>query len=400
MASVGVGIIGCGGRMRTILGKILALTRDVTLVAVCDPLRKSVRATRERFNPQARAYRDYRALVNDPRVDWVMVGSWNCFHAEHTLAAFRAGKHVFCEKPLATSLADCNAMARAWRRSGKMFSIGFTLRYSPHYVAIKRLLDEGTIGYPVSLEFNETLSFNHGGHIMSDWRRLRRFTGSHLLEKCCHDVDLVNWFTGSLAARVASFGGINVFRPENAGFLRRFGRDRHGRRAYRTWEQPAYVNPFTGEHDVVDNQVAVIEYANGVRATFHTNSHSAIPERRMYIIGSEGAIRSDVIGGTLEVARVGFDEPIQDRSAGVRGDHGGGDDVLARSLVASMLEGAPPRTGLEDGLKAAVTCFGIDRAMDTGRTVNMAPLWRAVKPLDEAAPRRHEGGPERRCGGA
>ncbi len=51
------------------------------------------------------------------------------------------------------------------------------------------------------MEFNETLDFNHGGYIMGDWRRLQRYSGTHLLEKCCHDIDLVNWITGSLAGR-------------------------------------------------------------------------------------------------------------------------------------------------------------------------------------------------------
>ena len=63
----------------------------------------------------------------------------------------------------------------------------------------------------ISMEFNETLGFNHGGFIMGDWRRLTENSGTHLLEKCCHDIDLVNWMLESIPVKVASFGGVNFF---------------------------------------------------------------------------------------------------------------------------------------------------------------------------------------------
>jgi predicted dehydrogenase len=305
-----------------------------------------------------------------------MIASWNCFHREHTVAAFKAGKHVFCQKPLATNLADAMAMHRAWKKSGKMFNIGFTLRYSPHYRKIRQLIEEGAIGDLISMEFNETLDFNHGGYIMGDWRRLRKNAGTHLLEKCCHDIDLVNWMVGSLACRVASFGGLNFFTPANEKHMTRLGSDSRGRKAYCTWPGLICENPFTSDKDIVDNQVAIIEFVNGVRASFHANCNSGIPERRMVLCGTEGAIRADVLTGSIELRRIGFDTKIEQVPAGVSGGHGGGDDVLAGELAESMLHGKPPSVGLDAGLKSAITCFGIDKAMDTGRVVDMMPIWK------------------------
>ena len=307
-----------------------------------------------------------------------MIGSWNRFHREHAVAAFEAGKDVFCEKPLATNLDDCVAMARAWKKSGRLFSIGFTLRYSPHYRKVRELIAEGTVGDVVSLEFNETLHFCHGGYIMGNWRRLTRNAGSHMLEKCCHDLDLANWMIGSRVQRVASFGGLRVFTPENAGFIDRIGKDDRGRTAYRTWPDLDPRNPFTSDKDIVDHQVAVLEYENGVRATFHANCHAAIPERRMYICGTHGAIRADVMSGVIQFQKIGFGEELQSIDPGASGGHGGGDDVLADSLAESMLNGAKPFTGLEDGLKSAVTAFAIDDAMESGEVVDVAPYWERV----------------------
>jgi predicted dehydrogenase len=309
-----------------------------------------------------------------------MIASWNCFHAQHTIAAFEAGKHVFCEKPLALSVGDCLAMRDAWRASGRLFSIGFTLRYSPHYRRIKELLSSGKIGSILSMEFNETLEFNHGGYIHADWRRKTEWAGSHILEKCCHDIDLVNWMTESLAIKAASFGGCDFFTPANAYHASRVGQSPQGKPAFTTWSndkiQGNIINPFNNDKDILDNQVAILQFANGIRASFHTNCCAGIPERRMYICGTEGTLRADVITGQLEVKRIGFDAQMENCRTDVAGGHGGGDGILGASIASTMLKGTPPLTSLDDGLRAAFTVFGIDEAQRTGTVVDLAPYWK------------------------
>lgn len=375
MAKIGIGMIGCGGRLRGVVRRLMQQTDQVRIVGLYDPSDESIERTRKQFEVDAPAYSSVGELCALDEVDWIMIGSWNCFHREQAVAAFEAGKHVFCEKPLATTIDDCIAMRDAWRASGKLFSIGFTLRYSPHYRRIRELLDEGAIGKIISMEFNETLGFNHGGYIHGDWRRLREYAGTHLLEKCCHDVDLVNWMVESKAARVASFGGLDIFKKENAHFQDRVGPSPEGKLAYQTWPGKVNLNPFTSDKDIIDNQVAIVEFENGIRTTFHTNCSAGIPERRMYICGTEGAIRSDVIAGQIQLQRIGFGAGIEDAGTEAHGGHGGGDMVLAESLAKSMLDGAQPFTGLEDGLKSAVTCFAIDDAMDSGQVVDVNPYW-------------------------
>jgi hypothetical protein len=98
----------------------------------------------------------------------------------------------------------------------------------------------------------------------------------------------------------------------------------------------------------------------------------------MYILGSEGTLRADVITGKIELRRIGHGTPVTDESTAAKGGHGGGDDVLASELVQSMYDGTPPSAGMEDGVRAAVTCFAVDDAMDTGRVVDVRPYWNAV----------------------
>ncbi len=374
-----IGLIGCGGRLRNVVRGLLKATPEVEILALCDPNPISIHTAQKFFNPAAKVYEDYRDLVRDPAVEWVMIGSWNCFHAEQAIAAFQAGKHVFCEKPLALSVADCLAMRDAWRSSGKQFAIGFTLRYSPHYRRIKEILAAGMIGKVISLEFNETVAFNHGGYIHADWRRKTAWAGSHLLEKCCHDLDLVNWMTESIVTRAASFGGCDFFTPANAHHMARLGKSPEGRDAFTTWSNSQIrgniINPFNADKDILDNQVAILQFASGCRATFHTNCAAGIPERRMYICGTEGSLRADVRGKQLEVQRMGFNTRIQNFQTDVTGGHGGGDEILCTSLADTMRHGAAPLASLEDGLRAAFAAFGIDEAQRTGTVVDLTPLW-------------------------
>ncbi len=379
MSTVGVGMIGCGG-MGIVVAKLL-LQQDprIELRGLFDPQRKSIENCQTALGRKARVYDDYHDMLADKAIDWVLIASWNCYHRDQVLAALDAGKHIFCQKPLATTAEHCAEMYHRWKRTDRMFNIGFTLRYSPHYRKIHELISGGAIGGIICFEFNETLDFNHGGYIMGDWRRLTKYAGTHLLEKCCHDLDLANWMTGSRASRVASFGGLNFFTPENAKHADRLGRNSKGQKAYETWTSqfnlgPA-MNPFISDKDIYDNQVAVIEYENGVRATFHTNCNSGIPERRMYILGTEGAIRADVIPGTIELKRIGFDTRIENVETGSSGGHGGGDEILAGELADSMLNGTPPATGLEDGLKSAMTAFAIDEAAETRKVVSLDRYW-------------------------
>ena len=93
------------------------------------------------------------------------------------------------------------------------------LRYAPFYLGIKARIDRGDLGRVVSIEANENLSATQGAFFHRDWRRFRKFTGSYLLEKCCHDLDILTWFAGALPRRVASFGGRAVFTPRTAAPL-------------------------------------------------------------------------------------------------------------------------------------------------------------------------------------
>jgi predicted dehydrogenase len=373
-AKVRIGIIGCGNRTLDLMKPLVAQFKEVEVAGIFDPNPDSIRKGKEAFGSDTPIFDDYQKLCNQKEIDWVFVGSWNCFHREHVIAAAKAGKHIFCEKPLATTVEDAVAIRDAVEGSDKMFFFGLVLRYSPLYKKVSEVLQSGAIGRIVSMEFNETLNFNHGGFILSDWRRLKKNSGSHLLEKCCHDIDLAHWFSGSLPTAVASFGGLSFFKPENKFHMDRIGVDNQNRTAYRTW-RPLNNDPFTSEKNTIDNQVAILEFANGIRATFHTNCNAGIPERRFYILGEEGGLIGEHYSNKLEVRRIGFNEPSSVyQFAGVNG-HGGADQVLVENLAQSMIHGDRPAVTAQNGLSSVITCVALDQAMNERQIVNLEKVW-------------------------
>ena len=376
--TISVGLIGSGARLRVLVTAIQKQApQSIRFAAVHDPDPISIEETQKVLGGGVRVCGTVEELINFLGVDWIFIGSWNCFHAQQAVAALLAGKHVFCEKPLATTLQDCVAVREALHKTDRTFALGLVLRYSKHYQTIYETLRSGLIGQIVSFEFNETLLFSHGSYIFGNWRRLRTNAGTHLLEKCCHDLDLANWLIDSLPVRGASFGGNRVFTPESAHLAGDIAARSNGHSIPKMFD-PHGVDPFKSTHDILDHQVAILEYANGVQATFHTNAHSALPERRMYINGTLGTLRADLIRGQVEICQMGREsEPVAIRTTS--GDiHGDADDIMAAGLIRTMLEDEAPLASIEEGIRSAVTAFGLDEAADHGTVTDFRPLWRCA----------------------
>ena len=398
MRELGVGAVGCGARGRRILQQLQATGR-VRVAALYDPAEHAAALARAELASGPELVAGYREVVERDDVDLVVVASPDHAHTAPAVAAFEHGKHVFCEKPMATTVADCQAIWDAARAADRHLFVGFVLRHAPFYRGIKARIDRGDLGRVVSIEANENLSATQGAFFHRDWRRFRKFTGSYLLEKCCHDLDILTWFAGALPRRVASFGGRSVFtpRPEAPLYCRDCGLDcAHRLRLDHPPPKPAARTEiemnhgrrldlccFNSDKDIVDHQVAIIEYDNGVRATFHSNQNGGMPSRRMYVAGEAGCIEGDLYWGHFRYAPVAWSPHFEgsgwERSeVGNTGQHGGGDARQLAACVATLLDGAPPPAGGRAGLVASVTALAIDDARLHGSVVDLSDRWRGL----------------------
>jgi 1,5-anhydro-D-fructose reductase (1,5-anhydro-D-mannitol-forming) len=143
--ALGWGIISTGLHAQTKIAPAIAAAPDAALIAVCSRDQQHAETFAEQHGAQA-AYDTVEALVHDPRVEAVFVCSPNALHAEHTLQAARAGKHVLAEKPMTTTLHDAIVMVRGCREAGVKLGVGFHLRQHPGAIAARRLIAQGTLG--------------------------------------------------------------------------------------------------------------------------------------------------------------------------------------------------------------------------------------------------------------
>src|SRR3989344_3439476 len=210
-----IGVLGCSSRLKYILEELSKIL-DFEIKGLYDKKIEAVNFYRETFGKNIRYYSDINLLSSEKDIDWIFIGSINSEHKEQILSALNGGKNIFCEKPIATTFNDLKEIKNSFEKNNSLFFVSYPLRYSPHYKKIKEIIDSGKIGKIVSMEFSEVLKFRHGAFIMANWRRFEENSGGHLLEKCCHDIDIINWIVGSLPKKVSSFGGLNFFIKENS----------------------------------------------------------------------------------------------------------------------------------------------------------------------------------------
>ena len=142
-----VGIIGTGGIAGGKHMPALAKLEGVEMTAFCDIEEAKAQAAAKRYGtPGAKVYADYRELLEDPAIDVIHVLTPNDSHAEITIAALEAGKHVMCEKPMAKKAADARRMLEAAKRTGKKLSIGYQTRQSAESQYLKKVCAAGDLG--------------------------------------------------------------------------------------------------------------------------------------------------------------------------------------------------------------------------------------------------------------
>ena len=198
MDRVGVGIIGTGF-VADLHAAAFKMVPDAEVIAVASPTPgKAARFAAERGIPHA--YEDYRALLDRQDIQMVTLCVPNDRHAEVTLAAAAAGKHVVCEKPLCRTLQEADQMIEACRRAGVLLMYAEELCFAPKYVRAKTLVDEGALGRPFLVKQSEE---HFGPH--SDWFwDVERSGGGVLLDMGCHSIEYARWVFGKPPVRSVS----------------------------------------------------------------------------------------------------------------------------------------------------------------------------------------------------
>ena len=189
-----IGIIGAGSIARYRHLPETALHPHAEVGAICDVVKARANEIAREYS--CKAYTDYQQLIQDPDLDAVIVAATNTTHAEMTIAALQAGKHVMCEKPMATTLDDAQNMIQSAEQSGKRLMIAHNQRFEPANQKAKEILQSGKLGRVLTF----TSVFGHPGSEdwaidgADTWFYRKEITGLGVLgDLAIHKLDLLRW---------------------------------------------------------------------------------------------------------------------------------------------------------------------------------------------------------------
>ncbi len=216
--SVGTGMIGVGNRGSYLLQAALAQP-NAKILALCDikPDRLDKAATAAaRDNPAT--YADWHKILERQDVDAVFIATPPDLHSEMAVAALRAGKNVYCEKPIGVTPAQVRAVVEAAKKSNKVFVPGQQLRSMKEYMEAVRKIREGIVGdvIMVKAQRHATADLPHDGS-SADWYFDVNRSGGYLIEQSVHNLDLCNWVIGAHPLRASGFGGILLYKNDPPG---------------------------------------------------------------------------------------------------------------------------------------------------------------------------------------
>jgi predicted dehydrogenase len=258
-----VGLIGCGNMGGSHARAMAALT-DVYLAAACDVdesrARAAAAAAGEASGREVRALTRVEDLLALDDVPAVLVATPNLTHKGIVLQALAAGKDVFCEKPMALSVADCDEMLAAAQRLGRRLMVGQVLRLITVFATVRRLVAEGLIGEPRIARILRCAarSTANGRREQAAWRAARANTGGQLLEVNVHEFDFLRSLLGEAATVSAMMD--DFFHPQR---------------------------------DYEDHHVVTIRFRNGALAVLEASSATAIGTTEGLITGERGSIAYD-----------------------------------------------------------------------------------------------------------
>lgn len=213
-----VGMIGCGFISKVHFEGYQKCSDRVELVGFCDILPERANQALETYGGEhARAYTDYREMIEREALDMVDVCTENCLHAQITIYALDHGLHVFCEKPMAISGEEADQMTAAARRNGKKLTVGYQMRFMPDEILLHKEVDGGRLGQVYYAE--ATTLRRRGVPTWGVFLNRAKQGGGPLIDTGTHIVDSTLWLmndyspvrsaVGCLSDRLIPLGGFN-----------------------------------------------------------------------------------------------------------------------------------------------------------------------------------------------
>ncbi len=415
---VSIILIGAGNRGRGIFGQYaLDMPHRAKFVGVVEP----DDAKRAEFSAahgisKEMQFRHYNELFAKERLaDAVVIATLENERVAPILGAIKLGYNLLVEKPLGTSIDDIVRITDAARAFDGVFMVCHQMRYVPLYNTIKGLLESGKYGEVVCIQHSENLSFSHMAHSFVRGLFNNSEMSPMILAKCCHDMDILRWWIGKRPQKVASFGSLKHFKPENAptgapdfcldgcpaeagcpfsvlklyfnddtdqAYIRQMGVVSSKKQLMELLKTNQFGRcVYHAGNNVVDNQIVQMLFDDDVTVTHTMCGHNAIERRITKISLTRGEIELDFSKKRIYAHTFSPEAKNVIIPAEIKGTHGGGDRLIMDSLVDAIITGDRSRvlTSVDMSLDSHLLAFAAEEARVTGRVVDLKEFEAAAR---------------------
>lgn len=409
-------LIGAGGRGTTYTNIMGERPEKYEVVAVAEPIEDRREYAKNKHSiPDDMCFTSWEPLLEmDKIADIAVIATMDRMHYEPSLKAIEKGYNLLLEKPAAPTPEECFGIARAAQEKGVKVLVCHVLRYNPFYRTLKNLIDDGAVGDIISIHADECVGNLHQSHsfVRGNWGN--EFDSSTmLLQKCCHDMDVLQWLMGKECKRVHSFGSLTYFTkknaPEGSPEYCIDGCPHQGKCLYDatkiySMEHPGWykghalrkANPTEEDYEnllkntqygkcvykcnntVVDHQVVNLEFEDGATVSFNMNAFNK-GGRHIRIMGTKGELSGDAGKTTIEYYNFETEETTEirpaDRALGdaIDSGHGGGDTGIVEVLYEYITAGYDGEMLSEISVSAKnhMIAFAAEESRISGKVVDV-----------------------------
>ena len=391
-----VSILGTGSRGAESYGRIMMSHSDMyKIVSICDISKEKVDKYQKLFNlDEKNCFTDEYEFFKERRSDCLVLATMDEDHVRQCIKAFELGYDVLLEKPISAKIDELYSLLEAQKKYNCKAMVCHVLRYAPIFVKVKELLDQKVCGDIVMIDSIEQVCFWHQAHsfVRGNWRNSDE-TSPMILQKCCHDFDLLQYYANSKCETISSIGSLNYFKEENQpdgaadrctlckykdtctysayrfyiGEWKNIGSPANGwpynvitnevplteEKLYKAIETGPYGRcVFKCDNNVVDNEIVMMRFENGINANLRMTAFTPVGGRIMKFYCTNGEIELLDAEEKIKVTKFYEDPEIIDMKAINESghNHGGGDAGIIQSFY-DMLSG---KSAIETSLSKSV----------------------------------------------
>lgn len=413
---ISVAILGCGARGAEAYGRLMHSMKDkFEIVALCDVNKDKLVKYGKVFDTNE-LFEKVDAFFEKKRADALVIATLDKDHVSQCEKALSLGYDILLEKPITDNIEECEKLLNAHKKYGGKILVCHVLRYAPAFIKIKELLDEHVCGELVMIDSIEQVSFWHQAHsfVRGNWRN-REQTSPMILQKCCHDFDLLQFYANAKCESISSIGDLNHFKkcnqPSDAA-------DRcvnckyadsccySARKIYiGNWEDagsPENCWPYnmlttdyplskeslekaiqTGpygrcvyacDNDVVDHQIVSMNFDNGIKANLRMTAFTAGGGRIMKFYCTKGQFELDEASNLITIREFFKPEQIIDVTHLVEANdnHSGGDAGLINAFYDALCGNGSLATSLERSVESHLMALKAEQSrLNKGELLNV-----------------------------